>query len=130
MNPYVPYHEAAAQQAKALIKEEKNPLKKFSIITKWASNSFAYDYIRATVIPKHGHEIPDVDGCWNKRMGICMDIASMTTGMLRAVGVNAYLVFGRTEHGAHAWVEAHINSKIYRYDFNGKAKKYVRQKMF
>lgn len=130
MSIYVPYHAAAAAKARELIQNETNIQKRFSIITKWVSKNFVYDYIRAITIPKRGHEIPDVERCWEKRRGICMDIASMTTGMLRIVGVNAYMVFGRTENGAHAWVEANINNKIYRYDFTGKAKKYIREKLF
>ena len=130
MSKYIPYHEESVRKARELTAGMKDPMQKYSTVTHWVSKHFVYDMIRAVTIPKFGREFPDVEGCWKKRMGICMDISSMTTGMLRGVGVNAYMCYGHTEKNYHAWVEAHIKGKIYRYDFNGKAKKYKREKMF
>lgn len=129
-NKFVPYYEPSIQKAKELVKNEKDNLKKFTLITNWVSKSFAYDYVRALTIPKYGRETPDVESCWNNHMGICMDVASMTTGMLRGVGVPAYMCFGHADKSYHAWVEATINGKTYRFDNRSKAKKYKREKVF
>ena len=129
MSKYVPYYPEAAAKAKELVRNEKDPLVKYQIVTQWVQRNFLYDLIRAVTIPKRG-QFPDVDRCWKTHMGICMDIASMTTGMLRAVGVNAYMIYGHTEKTYHAWVEAHIKGKVYRYDHSGKARKYKREKVF
>ena len=129
-NQYVPYHAESAEYAKKLTTCAKNPQEKYLIITKWVSKHITYDYIRAITIPKYGKEIPDVERCWKKQMGICMDIASLTTGMLRSVGVNANLIFGRADGQSHAWVEAVIGNKRYRYDHGRKVKKYISQKVF
>lgn len=130
MSKEVPYHEESVKKARQLVGDEKDVVKKFRIITNWVSRNIDYDYIRAIKIPKRGRELPDVEGCWNKKMGICMDIASITTGMLRAVGVLAYMCYGHADRMYHAWVEATMNGKTYRYDFSGKAKKYTREKIF
>lgn len=130
MSKEVPYHVEAAAKAREIVGLEKDVVKKFTLITQWVSRNIGYDYIRAIKIPKRGRELPDVEGCWSKKMGICMDIASMTTGMLRAVGVAAYMCYGHTERSYHAWVEATMKGKTYRYDYNGKAKKYKREKIF
>lgn len=127
---YIPYHKESVMKAKELVKDERDPLKKFEIVTHWVQKNFVYDFIRAVTIPKRGREFPDVDRCWKTHMGICMDIASMTTGMLRGIGVQAYMVYGYADRSYHAWVEATIKGKTYRFDHNGKAKKYRREKIF
>ena len=129
MSRYVPYHAEAAAKARELCKGEKDLLAKYGAVTRWVQKNVVYDYIRAVTIPKRG-QYPDVDRCWKQHMGICMDVASMTTGMLRAVGVNAYMCYGHADRAYHAWVEAHIGGKIYRFDHSGHARKYRREKVF
>ena len=130
MSKYIPYHAESIAKAKELVKDKKDPVEIYSTIVHWVSRNFNYDWIRAITIPKKGREMPDIARCWDKRMGICMDIAAMTVGMLSAVGIKAYMCYGHTERTYHAWVEAIINNKLYRYDHNGKAKKYNREKTF
>ena len=123
MSKYIPYHAESIKKAKELVGKEKDPLNKFNIVTHYIFKNFVYDFIRAVSIPKYGREFPDVEGCWQKHMGICMDISSMTVGMLRGVGVQAYMCYGHADGQYHAWVEATIHGKTYRYDHRGKAKK-------
>lgn len=125
MSKYLPFHKESRECAKELVKDCKTDLGKFRKITNYVSRCFGYDYVRAIKIPKNGGWAPDIEGCWQKHMGICLDTASMTTGMLQAVGVNATLCFGDADGNYHAWVESIINGKKYRYDHDGKAKKYV-----
>ena len=129
MSKYVPYHEASIAYAKELTHDLVTPLEKYRAITSHISRAIAYDYVRANLIPKKGG-LPDVDRCWNLKMGICLDIAALTTGMLRAVGIKSYLCFGHTDKTYHAWVESEINGKKYRYDHDGKAKRYRVEKRY
>ena len=129
MSKYLPYHAESAAYAKALVKDAKTDFEKYQLITNYVSRSFGYDYIRAIQVPKK-NAYPDVATCWERHLGICMDIASMTTMMLQAVGLNAMMVYGHTEKSYHAWVEVIINGKTYRYDHDGKAKMYKRERVF
>lgn len=124
MSKYLPFHKESRDYAKELVKGCKTPLGKYRKIISYVTRSFLYDYVRAIKIPKKGG-LPDIEGCWQKHMGICLDIASMTTGMLQAVGIDATLCFGDADGQNHAWVESKIGGKKYRYDHDGKAKKYV-----
>lgn len=104
---------------------------RYEIITQYVDNHIVYDYIRAAVIPKR-NGLPDVTRCWDHQMGICLDIASLTAGMLRAVSIPASLVIGLADGHRHAWVEARIDGKRYLYDHesNGKVKSYKRERMY
>lgn len=125
MGRFTPYHEESANYAKELTKDIQDPVERFTIISKWITKHIKYDYIKAITVPKKGKEVPELDRTWNKKRGICLDIASLATGMMKAVGINAELIFGYADHKYHAWVEASINGKRYRYDHDGKAREYV-----
>ena len=125
MGRFTPYHKASTDYAKELTKDIQDPLERFKTISKWVSRHITYDYIKAITVPKKGKEVPDLERTWVKRRGICLDIASLATGMMRAVGINAQLIFGYADRKYHAWVEADIDGKRYRYDHDGKAKEYV-----
>ena len=131
MSKYVPYHAESRRKAMeicGLIRDD--PVKKFKFVTEYVSRCFGYDYIRAKQVAKLKGQLPDVDGCWRKRMGICMDTAALTTGMLRAVGINAYMCIGHADGNYHAWVQAKIGDQVYRYDHDGKAKKYTVERKY
>ena len=129
MSKYVPYHAESIRFAKELTKGMVTPLEKYKAIISFVSRAIAYDYVRAIQIPKKGG-LPDVDRCWKLKMGICLDIAAMTTGMLRGVGIQSTLCFGHADKAYHAWVESTINGQKYRYDHDGKAKVYRTEKRF
>lgn len=124
MSKYLPYHKESREYAKTLTKDEKDPMKKYRMITDWVSKNFVYDYIRAAKIPKKGG-LPDLEHIWTTKMGICLDTASMTTGMLKAVGLKAVLCFGYANKAWHAWVETTIDGKKYRYDHDAKSGKTI-----
>ena len=129
MSKYLPYHEESVAKAKELVKDVEDDYQKYKIITHYINKNFAYDYVRAITIPKK-NGLPDIAGCWEKKMGICIDIAAMATLMLQAVGLKAVLCYGRTESSSHAWVEVTIKNKTYRYDHNGTAKSYNKERTF
>ena len=132
-NKYVPVHEPSRAMASDLCKSASNVVAKWDILTAWATRTLSYDYVRAVTIPKK-NGLPDVARCWRLRMGVCLDISSLVVGMLRAVGVNAYLVIGWADGRYHAWCEATIRGKTYRYDHgnpNGnRVKTYKRERMY
>ena len=129
---YVPHYAPAEAKAKELCKGVKSLQERYEIVTKYVSDKFVYDYIRAITIPKR-NGMPDVARCWNQRMGICLDIASLTTGMLRAVSIPANLVIGWADGYYHAWVETRIDGRRYLYDHDdpaGNVKVYKKEKMY
>ncbi len=110
-----------------------DPLDKWEKITHWVTKAIKYDYIRAIKIRK-GNGVPDLDHCWNLRVGICLDIAALTVGMLRAVGIDAQMVWGHAETAGvfgtksrtyHAWVEAIVGGQLKIYDHDAKPGKAV-----
>ena len=129
MSRYLPYHKESVIFAKELTKDVKSEYEKYKIITDWVSRVIHYDFIRAIKIPKK-NAYPDVAGCWDKKMGICMDISALTVGMLKAAGVKAVMCYGHADRQYHAWVEADISGKKYRFDHGGKAKAYKTERIF
>ena len=128
----MPVHDPSAAKARALCSGTRSLLARYEIITRYVSDTIAYDYVRAIVIPKR-NAMPDVARCWNLHMGICLDIAALTAGMLRAVSIPANLVIGWADGHYHAWVEARISGQRLLYDHDdpqGKVKTYKRQRMY
>lgn len=128
----MPVHEPAAAKARALCKGVRSLQERYELITRYVSNTIAYDYVRALKIPKRGG-LPDVPRCWDLRMGICLDIAALTVGMLRAVSIPANLVIGWADGHYHAWVEARIGGTRYLYDHDDPkrtVKTYKRERMY
>lgn len=108
---------------------DKTGMAAYKAIRKWVSKSIAYDYVKAATVPKKG-VIPDPLTVWQTHLGICQDIASLMVGMLRAVGVPSRLVIGRANGRLHAWVEAVIDQKVYRYDPSGGSGSYTRERWY
>lgn len=132
MANYVPHYAPAEKQAKELCKGMRTLKERYDAITQFVNRHIVYDYIRAAVIPKR-NGLPDVAGCWIRRMGICLDISALTVGMLRAVSVPCSLIIGHADGHYHAWVEARIDGRRLRYDHDdpaGKVKVYKRERMY
>lgn len=103
MSAYVPYYAPSVLKAKEL-SSGLSQQKRYKAITSYVNRSFVYDYIKASTVKKHG-VLPNIASCWEKRMGICQDLAAMAVGMFRAVGLKASLVIGHADGIYHAWVE-------------------------
>ena len=129
MGKFIPYHQESRLKAKELTYGMSSAKEKYEAITDYVRGHFLYDYIRAIKIPKK-NAYPDIDYCWRNKMGICQDIAAMTVGMLRTVGVNACMCVGSADGHHHAWVEATIDGKTYRFDHPHEAKKYKAERMY
>ena len=99
-------------------------------VCSWVRNHILYDYVKAIRTPKNTANMPDPAACWETRFGICTDIASMTVGMLRSVSVPSRLVMGKANRQNHAWVEAVIDGKAYRFDHPTRADTYTKERWY
>lgn len=61
--------------------------------------------------------LPDIDGSWETKTGICQDLAAIMCTMLRSQGIHARLVVGTCGCTPHAWVT------VYYHDADGKVMK-------
>lgn len=115
-NQYLEYspENKAVKKADELCAGMENPAEKFKVITDYITKAFVYDYIRA--VTTKGDGLPDVDYCFEKGMGICLDLASTTACMLRTQGVPAKLVIGTANSQYHAWVQATVNGEEKLFD--------------
>ncbi len=113
-NQYVNYNAKtkAVAQADALCKG-KNESNTFDTVCTYMK-SFAYDYIKAINI-KPGM-LPDIEGSWDKRMGVCQDLAAITCCMMRSQGIPAKLVIGYADKSYHAWTVVTVDGKNVLYD--------------
>lgn len=82
---------------------------KIEAISKYLKKSLVYDYVRAITISKS--YLGDIDGCFETRMGLCLDIAALTACMLRVQGIPTQLVIGYVGDKYHAWNQAYVNGE-------------------
>lgn len=109
---YIPHYQPAEDKAKELCKNAKTQQEKFDILTKWLGERIDYDGIRAL----HLRELlgPDIKRCWEKKQGICMDIACLTACMFRAVGMAANVVFGNAT-AVYTMHTDYNGDRVYKY---------------
>lgn len=109
-NQYVNYtkNSAAVKQAATLCKG-KDAAKSYEAVKKYMSTSFVYDFVKAVTI-KSG-TLPDVDGSFKKKMGVCQDLAAIMACMLRTQGVPCKLMIGYANKQYHAWTITVLNGK-------------------
>ncbi|MBR4234825.1 MAG: transglutaminase family protein [Clostridia bacterium] len=114
--------------------ENKTDEQAFDAVCRFMKNSFGYDFIKATTI-KAG-TMPDIDGCYAKKKGVCQDLAAITVGMLRSQGIPAKLMIGYADKSYHAWVSAIVDGKEEFFDPTaaigalGKVKKYTVERFY
>ena len=125
-NTYVPF--TTASKTAQMVAKGMDEHGAYKAIRKWVQRSIVYDFIKAATVGKGA--IPDPQACFDKRMGICQDIASLAVSMMRSVGIKSRLVIGNADGKYHAWAEALIGWKVYRFDYSGSAKSYVRERWY
>ena len=82
----------------------------YKAVCNYVTGNFVYDFIKSVTV-KPG-QLPQIDECWNNRMGICQDLSAMTCAMLRSQGVPARLMIGTVGANTyHAWVVAVVNGQ-------------------
>lgn len=113
-NQYVNYDEntACVKQAQEMCKNMKDQGEIYKAVCTYVLQNFIYDYIKSVSVQSMSQQMPDIDGCWKNRMGICQDLAAMTCAMLRSQGVPARLMIGTVGANTyHAWVVAVVNGE-------------------
>ncbi len=114
-NQYISYTKASEAVAKAdEICAGKGEKDAYDAVCKFMSTSFVYDFIKAVTI-KPGM-LPDIDGSYAKKMGVCQDLSAITCAMLRTQGIPARMIIGYADSQYHAWTTAKVNGKDIFFD--------------
>lgn len=111
-NQYVNYDDktACVQYATEMCKDMKDQTEIYKAVCNYVTSNFVYDFIKSVTV-KPG-QLPQIDECWNTKMGICQDLSAMTCAMLRSQGVPARLMIGTVGANTyHAWVVAVVNGE-------------------
>ncbi|MBR3742488.1 MAG: transglutaminase domain-containing protein [Clostridia bacterium] len=114
-NQYVNYNELT--KAVAVANElcaGKNEKETFALIQKYITENYAYDFIKSVTVP--AGELPDIDGCYNKKMGVCQDLSALTVCMLRSQGIPARLIVGYADKNYHVWTVTTVADKEALFD--------------
>ena len=95
-NQYVNYDEntACVKFAGELCKDMTDQGDIYKAVCTYVLQNFIYDYIKSVSVQSMSQQMPDIDYCWDNRMGICQDLSAMTCAMLRSQGIPARLMIG------------------------------------
>ena len=114
-NQYVGYTKASAAVNKAAeLCAGKSGRDAFDAVCSFMKSSFVYDYVKAVTI-KAG-VLPDIDGSYAKKMGVCQDLSAIMACMLRTQGLPCKLMIGYADKQYHAWTVTVINGEEVFYD--------------
>ena len=115
-NQYVSYtaDSPAVKAANELCRDKSSAKQIYDAVCGYMKTSLAYDFVKAATV-KAG-VLPDVDGCFEKRMGICQDLSAIMVCMLRSQGVPAKLMIGYADKFYHAWVVAIVDGEEQFFD--------------
>ena len=83
-------------------------------IKNYIKKNYRYNYIKAATV-KAG-ALPNITECYEKKMGICQDLAALVVCMLRSQNIEAKFVIGYADKQYHAWVKVTIEGRKYLYD--------------
>ena len=111
-NQYVNYtaDTACVKLAEEMCKDMTEQSQIFKTICNYVITNYAYDYIKSVTVQPG--KLPDIDYCWDNKMGICQDLSALTIAMLRSQGVPARLMIGTLGSGTpHAWVLAVVDGE-------------------
>lgn len=86
----------------------------YKTICNYIKGHFVYDFIKSVSV-KAG-VLPDINGCWEKHMGICQDLAAVCCAMMRSQGIPAVLVIGTADGDPHSWVTAVVEGNEVTFD--------------
>ena len=113
-NQYVDYNEATKAVAKAdELCSGKNEQKSFDAVCGFM-RTFTYDFVKAMNIT--AGILPDIEGSWDKQMGVCQDLSAIMCCMLRTQGIPCRLIIGYANKNYHAWTLATVDGKEVFYD--------------
>ena len=113
-NQYVSYDEntSCVKYTQEMCKDMTEQTEIYKAVCTYVVQNFIYDYIKSVSVQSMSQQMPDIEGCWEKRMGICQDLSAMTCAMLRSQGIPARLMIGTVGSNTyHAWVVAVVNGE-------------------
>ena len=114
-NQYVNYNEltkaVAAANEMCAGKDEKQI---YTLIRQYIMENYAYDFIKSVTVA--AGELPDIDGCYEKKMGVCQDLSALMVCMLRSQGIPARLMIGYADKNYHAWTVTSVANKEVFFD--------------
>lgn len=115
-NQYVDYtaETQAVLESEALCAGLESDRERFEAVREYIRENYVYDYVKAATVT--GSLLPDIDGCYEKKMGICQDLAAMAACMLRVQGIPAKLVVGYVGKDYHAWNLVTVDGEEILYD--------------
>ena len=114
-NQYVNYTQASQAVAKAAdLCAGKSEKEAFDAVCNYMKSNFVYDYVKAVQV-KAGM-LPDIDGTFSKRMGVCQDLAAVMACMLRAQGIPCKLMIGYADKTYHAWTMTIVDGQEQFFD--------------
>ena len=81
-------------------------------IFEFMKKNFSYDWLKSGDVKAGTLKdiLPDIDGSWETRTGICQDMAAIMCAMLRSQGIHAQLVIGTCSGTPHAWFTVYYHS--------------------
>ena len=114
-NQYVHYTELSpiVEEAASLC-EGKSPADAWKTVCDFMQSSFVYDYVKALTV--QAGTLPDIDGAFELKMGICQDLSAIMVGMLRTRDVPARLIIGYADDNYHAWTETSVDGEDQFFD--------------
>ena len=118
-NQYVNYtkNSACVKESAEICKGLETDKEKVDAIRKYVVKNFQYDYIKSVTVAGSSGMLPDIEGCWKGKKGICQDLSAMACAMMRTQGIPARLVIGTLGSGTpHAWVLAHVDGEEIFFD--------------
>ncbi len=114
-NQYVNYAEDSLTVQKSdELCEGKTPAAAYKSVCNFMTSEFVYDFIRALRVTPG--MLPEVDPCFEKRMGICQDLSAVMVCMLRVQGIPAKLMIGYADNNYHAWTVAIVDGEELFFD--------------
>ena len=116
-NLYVRYDSGSPWVLKAeeLTAGLTDPKEQYEAISDYIVNNYAYSFIKS--VTEQPDALPDIQDCWDQKMGISQDLAALGCAMLRCRGIPAMLFTGSQKDGiTYSWVVAVVNQEFILFD--------------
>ena len=114
-NQYVNYTVRSQAVSKAgELCQGKSEKDAYAAVRDFMQSSFAYDYVKSLTV-KAG-TLPDIDGSYEKKMGVCQDLSAIMCCMLRTQGIPCRLIIGYADKNYHAWTVAQVGGQEMFFD--------------
>ena len=81
----------------------------YQAVCDYMASEFTYVFVRAQTISPG--TLPEVDGCFDRKSGICQDLSAVMVSMLRVQGIPARLMIGYADGYYHAWTVAVVGGE-------------------